>query len=912
MGVLDDAFEEHKQTLGPLDQVFDEHKATLKPAAKGKQTRLEQAFGNPMQRFKERVTNDVAEPFRFAAESVTQIPNAISNAYHGMTDSSKAFANTPGLGNGLAAAGKAWWDAQGQHRIESPLQPSATGQVIGNTLKPGIDLAGKVTGHPEVVNKLVAIGGDMAAISGVEPMFKAAATPFKAAARNLKTEGTPWSETRARSRAADVWDRAKQTANPAVKKAVVAAKEAADRYSQLKMRGAGSAWSKKGVPATTEEVHSAWLDAHEARLNIDAAKKKVSPKDAQYQQNAAEAERYKIDTNDPAGDPVHFTEPQRTGNFGLSQMQKSLAGEDTHFNENLQFNQAYLNDQAVKDMTGKYPTKELPVEVPDPYETSGSIMGKLRGAKGDAKTVRDQAYDKLGNPKLPVAPVVAALKKLREEFRPGDETVFPSAILNRVDRMLERNPAPSNTPPLDVKAQVAALDKDIATAQAKGGAVDVNAAQDALKAKGVVDNHWKRADANETTAQLTGRVEKAWKRFMGDQPIPTAGGDAAELIARRDKLNAKLTAPPTPHTADFNDLHSLRKDISREIDNATYGLSPNLEMARNLIKLRNAIDQTIETNLGQNELYKAARGIHGKYMDTFAKGNVGDVLQKGNRSTGLSLPMDKVSAKFFNREGVKDLINAIGKEDAAAEMMPHITEHILTNYIGKNGVMDINAAVTFVKKNSRILTDLGKRDQVLEMIRGQFGKAIEEELMPGGIPRTGAGNPTGGPALTSLQASKFIRKFKHSAEVLYGPDGVKPLEEYGKRMEILERDKFAPRNIPTRKTGYFSGFMGKLSNLMFVGVGAGWKYHAATNLIDSLMAPALGATKARVEGFLKDALMDPNKAKVLNKVMDSHNTAYNVKLLRPFFVESGKAVAAGTAAAGINGAVTPPTDPRIQ
>jgi hypothetical protein len=109
----------------------------------------------------------------------------------------------------------------------------------------------------------------------------------------------------------------------------------------------------------------------------------------------------------------------------------------------------------------------------------------------------------------------------------------------------------------------------------------------------------------------------------------------------------KPVKSPDLTTVPFEELDSLRKEIGRQLDVDLYGMTPNLTRAKKLTRVKGAIDENIDTNLEHSKQYQKAKNIHSKYMKDYRQGPVGEILAKGNRSTGLRTPVDKVSDKLY-------------------------------------------------------------------------------------------------------------------------------------------------------------------------------------------------------------------------------------------------------------------------
>jgi len=355
--------------------------------------------------------------------------------------------------------------------------------------------------------------------------------------------------------------------------------------------------------------------------------------------------------------------------------------------------------------------------------------------------------------------------------------------------------------------------------------------------------------------------------------------------------NGKPIKAPNLTTVPFEELDSLRKEIGRQLEVDTYGMNPNLTRAKKLLRLKSAIDETIDTNLEHSAVYKKARDIHSQYMKTYREGPVGEVLAKGNRSTGLRTPVDKVPDKLYTPEGVDGLVKAVGRDGAAEEMMPHVTDRLIKNTVDANtGLMNIPMAMKFVAANKPLLEKLGTIDKVNGLVKSQVLKSIEAEFEK-------SGEVLGMPAMNAKRTRALIRMYGKSVEDLFGKEGMEALTRHGEAMNALKQLYLKTMNVEDmaslvgsfrrEKYGVFTGVAEDAARFAAVERGHGWQFSSVRGLIMKMADPVLGLSDAKVGELLLRAERDPDLAKVLRKIPKA-KPAEAGKLLAPF-IKSGVA-----------------------
>ena len=299
-----------------------------------------------------------------------------------------------------------------------------------------------------------------------------------------------------------------------------------------------------------------------------------------------------------------------------------------------------------------------------------------------------------------------------------------------------------------------------------------------------------------------------------------------------------------PEALGFQDLHSLRKDIGRQLRSATTGANPNLELARRLRILKDGIDADIEAGMGTDNGYTAAREAYGKYIQTFRKGAVGKSLQLGQEAEGFATPTASVTKRFWSPDGADGLIKAIGKDNASLIMEGHAVNDLETSGVidKMTGEVNGNRLTAWMRRNQTVLDKYGitknfqsveSAQAALDTARAEeaaFGKSIAAKMLNAdpkqamaaamqgaeGISakNTGAimknlldqvnGNPDAVRGLKNSFKDFLIEKAETTAKDIHGGSVVssasmtKTMSKYGEAMKVLYADEPSKLNALKR------------------------------------------------------------------------------------------------------------------
>ncbi|MCK9361697.1 hypothetical protein M0Q28_05770 [Patescibacteria group bacterium] len=547
---------------------------------------------------------------------------------------------------------------------------------------------------------------------------------------------------------------------------------------------------RRGAPSVTEG---------QLRTKAGQTLNEISGTSEIYDQNAAAAT--KIEEAIPG---FKATIGEKTNDPGLIKKQRSLeAGPDKTAAE-LMAEKKAVNQVAVKDylanefkgdesidevidalntkkkniektvgwMQGEADQAREALPVAGKQESGQAAVAAIEEARAPLKAKKDVLYAEVGNPPVQTSATKEAVKSLEAEFTPGEEAVYPSGIIAKIKKVLkgkvtDAEPLPPGTeaPPPNPKVAERAeklAKKGLETAFSRYGKQKIKLTDDiavVLKEK-QQRNLYKLFDKDGRVTWDTVAKELAEE---GEIPGFAAGekidqstfvewlqsnpvlGRSKDVYA--DRL-AKATARVSAAMSDigergFQELHSLRKDIGRQISDAVTGANPNMPMARRLYSLRNAIDADIEAALGGENAYQVARDFAREYYLKFRSGAVGKVLQRGGQASGRAVPDAQIPGKLFTIDGADDFIRAVGQENAATVMRQHAAELLMESGAVNKLTNEINTKqfATWVNRNRRVLEKFGIQDDFanvrdayvalddLKAMQVEFGKSVASKLL---------------------------------------------------------------------------------------------------------------------------------------------------------------------------------------
>lgn len=288
-------------------------------------------------------------------------------------------------------------------------------------------------------------------------------------------------------------------------------------------------------------------------------------------------------------------------------------------------------EQGVKSSTERVGTArdKLPVRSPesvDPQKTGRTIVDEIETQRRPAREAVREKYGAIPNERFQnVEPLSKTVEELEKDFRPGDEAMYPSSAVDHVKTALKKS-----------------------------------------------------KDTQPGPDMILG-YDKAGK--------PVRQADVDRLSAKSMKTGVKIESPIVKgltgeEGVGFQDLHSLRKDLGRQIRSSMS--DPNkLDLTRRLRILKGSIDDMIDSEMSGKELYDDARKAYIEYAQRFKTGEVAKIRQPGNESTGLRIPSAQIGKRIFTPDGADDFIRAVGKDKAML-----IAEEQAANDLMSSNVVD--------------------------------------------------------------------------------------------------------------------------------------------------------------------------------------------------------------------------------
>lgn len=449
---------------------------------------------------------------------------------------------------------------------------------------------------------------------------------------------------------------------------------------------------------------------------------------AAYEKNAAEAAKLKIPNykpslgearNDPGLIKLQRGIEAQTGTAG-NVIAEHKAANQAAVRDYLQ--NEFKGNESIDDVVNALARKKAEIETATKQAGAGaeSARGALNPAdtqsigRGIADTIDDAAvpakkgvsekYNELPNENLPTKNTAAAIKDLKATFRPGDEDVFPSRAISRVEEALQ-GPKPS-----------------------KGG-------------------HGKPAD-----------------------PV-ILGADGRPMREQVDLTKSQV---------GFQDLHSLRKDIGRQIQDASTGANPNRELAMKLKQIKAAIDADIDAGMDTSAAYKEAREAFSEYANKFRTGQVEQITRRGNQATGRNIPDAMIAKRVFSPDGADDFIRAVGTAKAATHADQYAAQDLLSKANPLSGELDTKVAAAWLKKNMPILRKYGisekystvaKAQARLEIARAQeteFSKSAASRILNSDVDKAISSAFFSNPSNTGAVVDGLIKQIGNDKQGMKG------------------------------------------------------------------------------------------------------------------------------------------------
>lgn len=637
-----------------LNQIFSNIHGTKKsaPSPASKQSTPTPAAApetSMWSRFKNQLSNDVAEPFRVASEAVTGTLSAANKAYKGITHGIPAVAGTLAGGGTVDNALSAGKEAMGDTTIHSPLAPSRTNKVIGGVIGEGVNKLGRVTGQPELVNGLAEAGGDILALTAIKPGLSAARGAAGAVKNKLSTVGErgilPYGRKRAEYKAGEKINNLAQPVTPehaatqqanvadaqALNERIMAHRAPEDRATftpgQQGMDRHGvnelvrRSKSKDDLHAVRSQLNDDTLVAA-ARESVDRAIPDTPGRNAMSVRERMKAEAGALETTvtnagqsaDAASKPFAATESpatvgERITDALTAKRSPEKAAKKAAYDEvdALGYNMKFPNyEKHVAELESSAATEADPM-IQNVINVVKGTLSKAKSTSGyDAiyQTLNGYIRDLTGSKTPGASRAVALLNEAKSALKSDAEALSKAAESGDVAIHNGQIVQPS-----EMKSEITTLEKRISAEREKAAVPDVDTIRTALMQKG--DSSAMKV-SGEKPADYAARVTRQFKKSFPDQPLPTASVEnpaMVDWVARRDALKKQLTE-----------------------------LKPAEDFAAK---------------------YKRATTLAKEEADRYGKGASDDVFRQGKQAGGQRLPSEKLPSKFETESGADDLARSL-------------------------------------------------------------------------------------------------------------------------------------------------------------------------------------------------------------------------------------------------------------
>jgi len=363
-------------------------------------------------------------------------------------------------------------------------------------------------------------------------------------------------------------------------------------------------------------------------------------------------------------------------------------------------------------------------------------------------------------------------------------------------------------------------------------------------------------------------------------------GVSSDFRAMSDAINAGDVALHNGTVVFPSRLRAELAEVNTSLASRQVGASQP-----GLLQRKAEIEGILNSNLQPADdiagAYRAAKDFSRQKFERFDRGATSKVLAKGNEIEGQRLPYEQIPSRFYNPSGASDLVRAVGQKQAAEQMRPHVINDLLAK-TAPNGEMSVIQAERYLKKNIHTLRKLGLEAEVQGIVKGQIPKEFERMLATKRVDRL-----TDNPYFTTQEAGKLLREYAPIIKKYYGNDAVQSLRDYHGLMKALSRNKSVTYsggsntwekfvNTPEEMIPVGRKVTSAVLNVMAtaLGAGGGAVVSGATGAITGAAVVGSGRAiagalsenaKLQTAKLLRDAIVDPAKAKALMQIARSAN-----------------------------------------
>ena len=190
----------------------------------------------------------------------------------------------------------------------------------------------------------------------------------------------------------------------------------------------------------------------------------------------------------------------------------------------------------------------------------------------------------------------------------------------------------------------------------------------------------------------------------------------------------------------FQDLRGMRSEILTATRVEAFKQNPNPAKLKRLHDMQSSVEEAIN-KLGQEgqypqeivDAYRFASSQWKKYADTYKRGAVGNILQRGARYETSKMAPEEMLGKIFNNrdtQAADQLIAAIGKEDSAKLVNEYANYDLMKRtYDPMKGEVNRGRFMAWYHRNKNILSKYGLEGNYknLEQAKAMVDDAIKNQ-----------------------------------------------------------------------------------------------------------------------------------------------------------------------------------------
>jgi hypothetical protein len=612
--------------------------------------------------------------------------------------------------------------------------------------------------------------------------------------------------------------------------------------------------------------------------------------------------------------PVYFSKGQESNAYKPKLLENRLMTHDPEFATRVEYNDAEIRKAATKNLRDAVGEAKVFPTVQSASDTGANIVKTLKFAQEPVLAAEKGMWKEVPTYEMPAGSTEAAFKSAMAEPSMADDTVKKmydvyrqyraqgsmsvqkmQTLERKIGNAMKAGDAETASMLRPVKEAVAADFEKMGEAAVKG---DVALHNGKIVYPSELRTELSRVEDQLTAAQTAPMSLKEQNAHLFKY-LAGKGESVMQNTGVSDAMYAKSLADRLKYVegkGQAGDWQPLAADTQAP-NQATAGLEARrTALTDQLANLQPAEDVAAK--------YLAAKSYsHTEKFKRFFRGSVQDVLESGDQASGQNLRDELVPDRLFTQTGIRDTIRSLsaeiegpgitkanreelGRYRAAETMMPHVVRLLRDQTMNANtGAMRIPDAAGFLQKYGPQLKTLGLNDAVDEIIRGQVPRAIEEEFKRRAVDKLGS------PQVTAHQARALIKEFGPQVERLMGgAKGTQALEDWGKTMEVLGRNKQV--NIAggsdTQSKGKFVVAMAeKIATVLAVMTAHGWVWSASKGAAKGVIEEGVKHNTQGINALLENGLYNPPAAEALLKVFNAPKKQIPMlaeKYLRPLLV----------------------------